>query len=58
MLVLTTLPDRSGSLGHYFFTEQQSDHLQQKTADYSLGGKTRFDDLFSPQTAPAADQNP
>jgi len=29
MLVLTTLPDRSGSLGHYFFTEQQSDHLQQ-----------------------------
>lgn len=57
MLVLTTLPDRSGSLGHYFFTEQQSDHLQQKLLIIRLA-ETRFDDLFSPPTAPAADQNP
>ncbi len=48
MLVLTTSPERSGTLGHYFFTEPQSntDDVRQKMIVIRLA-KTRYDDLFS-----------
>jgi hypothetical protein len=48
MLVITTLPDQSGSLGHYFFTEQQADHLQQKLLIIRLAD-AHSSDLFSPE---------
>jgi hypothetical protein len=53
MLVLTTLPDLPGTLGHYFFTEPQSDAdaVRQKLTIIRLA-QTRYDDLF---TAPAVD---
>jgi hypothetical protein len=57
MLVLTTLPDRPGSLGNFFFTEQQADHTQQKLLVIRLAG-TRYSDLFSPDGPRAADRNP
>jgi len=49
MLVLTTLPDRPGTLGHYFFTEPQAgaDEGRQKLIVIRLA-QTRYDDLFSP----------
>jgi hypothetical protein len=48
MLVLTALPERGGTLGHYFFTEPQgaSDDARQKLIVIRLA-KTRYDDLFS-----------
>jgi hypothetical protein len=48
MLVLTSLPDRPGTLGHYFFTEQQADQKQQKMMIVRLE-QTRFSDLFAEQ---------
>jgi hypothetical protein len=49
MLVLTTLPDRPGTLGHYFFTEPQAgaDEGRQKLIVVRLA-RTRYDDLFAP----------
>jgi hypothetical protein len=46
MMVLTSLPDRPGTLGHYFFTEKQADQMQQKMMIVRLE-QTRFSDLFS-----------
>ena len=54
MLLLTTLPDRSGSLGHYFFTEQQADRVQQRLLIIRLAD-SRCSDLFSPEVARAAE---
>ncbi len=56
MLLLTTLPDRSGSLGHYFFTEQQPDHLQQKLLIIRLSD-TGYSDLFAPDPVQMAEQS-
>jgi hypothetical protein len=51
MLVLTTLPERSGTLGRYFFTEPQSgaDEVRQKLIVIHLA-QSRYDDLFAPHT--------
>ena len=52
MLVLTCMPNRGGTLGHYLFTEPQGDQLQQKLIVVRLA-QSRYDDLFA--TATAAD---
>jgi hypothetical protein len=49
ILVLTSLPDRSGSLGHYFFTEKD-DRLEQKLLLIRLA-HVHNDDLFVPTDA-------
>jgi len=49
MLVLTSLPNRSGSLGHYFFTENTG-HLEQKLLIIRLS-QTQHDGLFDPPDA-------
>jgi hypothetical protein len=60
MLVLGCLPDRQGSLGHYFFTEE-SGRLEQKLLVIRLS-QTQHDGLFNPpappesQSAPAAEE--
>jgi hypothetical protein len=46
MLVLCSLPDRPGSLGHYFFTEKDGKPIQ-KLLVIRLSG-TQRDDLFDP----------
>ncbi len=46
MLVLTSLPNRSGSLGHHFFTENTG-HLEQKLLLIRLS-QTQHDGLFNP----------
>ncbi len=48
MLLLTTFPERGGTLGHYFFTEPQvdTDDARQKLIVIRLA-KTRYDDLFA-----------
>jgi hypothetical protein len=45
MLLVTSLPSRPGSLGHYFFTEQTSGALQQKLLLIRLA-QTQHNDLF------------
>jgi hypothetical protein len=45
MLVVTNLPERSGSLGHYFFTESKSGHAEQKLLLIRLT-ETKSNDLF------------
>jgi hypothetical protein len=53
MLVLTSLPQRSGTLGHYLFTEPRDDQLQQKLLVVRLAD-THYSDLFaSPSLADA-----
>jgi hypothetical protein len=53
MLVLTSLPQRSGTLGHYLFTEPHDDQLQQKLLIVRLAD-THYSDLFaSPSLADA-----
>jgi len=49
MLVVTAMPDCSGTLGHYFFTEPQAgvDNVQQKLIIIRLAN-SRYDDLFAP----------
>jgi len=47
MLVLTSVPQRSGSLGHYLFTEPHDDQLQQKLLIVRLAD-SRSSDLFLP----------
>jgi len=47
MLVLTSLPQRSGTLGHYLFTEPHDDQLQQKLLLVRLAESRRCD-LFLP----------
>jgi hypothetical protein len=53
ILVLTSLPQRSGSLGHYLFTEPRAGHVDQKLLLVRLA-KTKFDDLFAEATQPEA----
>jgi len=48
MLVLSSLPNRPGSLGHRFFTHERSGQLEQKLLVIRLS-QTQHDDLFSPQ---------
>jgi hypothetical protein len=45
MLLVTSLPERQGSLGHYFFTESQSGHLDQKLLVIRLSD-AKYNDLF------------
>jgi hypothetical protein len=45
MLIITSLPQLPGTLGHYFFTEQQADQVQQKLMLVRLD-QTRHSDLF------------
>ncbi len=47
MLILTALPDRPGSLGHYFFTEGEDNRLKQKLLVLRLC-QTQHDDLITP----------
>jgi hypothetical protein len=47
MLVLGSLPNRSGSLGHDFFTEGEDNHLVQKLLVLRLC-QTQHDDLIAP----------
>ena len=46
MLVLTSLPNRQGSLGHHFFTETNG-RLEQKLLIIRLS-QTQHDGLFVP----------
>jgi hypothetical protein len=46
MLIMTSLPDRPGSLGHYFFTEPTSQSLAQKLLIIRLAHAGQ-DELFS-----------
>jgi len=53
ILVLTSLPQRSGTLGHYLFTEPRDDQLRQKLLLVRLAD-THLSDLFaSPSLADA-----
>jgi hypothetical protein len=56
MLVMTSLPNRPGSLGHHFFTEK-NDQLEQKLLVIRLA-QTQHDDLFSPSTPLDLDERP
>jgi hypothetical protein len=51
ILLLSSLPQRPGSLGHYLFTESRSGRLEQKLLMIRLAG-TKFDDLFAQAVAP------
>jgi hypothetical protein len=48
MLLVTSLPHRPGSVGHYFFTEPKSGALEQKLLIIRLS-QTQHDDLFGSQ---------
>ena len=50
MFVISSLPNRAGSLGHYFLTETRSGKLQQKLLIIRLS-QTQHDDLFSDETS-------
>ena len=55
MLVMTGLPNRSGSLGHQFFTENKTGHQKQKLLVIRLA-QTQHDDLVgSSQELPLED---
>lgn len=47
MLIVTSRPDRPGSLGHYFFTEPSGGTTQQKLLVVRLS-QTQRDELFDP----------
>jgi hypothetical protein len=47
MLLVTSLPDRPGTLGNYFFTEQKDGQSQQKLVVIRLA-ESRYSDLFVP----------
>jgi hypothetical protein len=49
MLVMTSLPNRSGSIGHHLFTENDG-RMEQKLLIIRLS-QTQHDDLFSPSEA-------
>lgn len=51
VLLMTAMPKRSGSLGHYMFTESSSGRLDQKLLMIRLA-QTKFDDLFADAVAP------
>jgi hypothetical protein len=46
MLVIASLPERPGTVGHYFLTEQQADQMQQKMMIVRLE-QSRYSDLFA-----------
>ena len=46
MLIVSSLPNRPGSVGHYFFTENEA-RLEQKLLIVRLA-QTQHDGLFSP----------
>ena len=46
MLVLSSLPNRQGSLGHYFFTEEPGGRVEQKLLIVRLS-QTQHDGLFA-----------
>lgn len=48
MIVMSSLPNRTGGLGHHFFTHQSSGKLEQKLLVIRLS-QTQHDDLFSPE---------
>ena len=51
MVILSSLPDRPGSLGHYFFTEGEDNHVEQKL--WCCGSaQTQHDDLVAPPAIP------
>jgi hypothetical protein len=50
-LLLSSLPQRPGSLGHYLFTDPHNGRLEQKLLMIRLAG-TKFDDLFAQAVAP------
>jgi hypothetical protein len=56
MLVLGSLPNRPGSLGHHFFTEDHG-RLEQKLLVIRLA-QTQHDELFSPPEVLALDASP
>ena len=47
MLVISSLPNRTGSLGHYFLTRDSSGDLEQRLLVLRLS-QTQHDDLFAP----------
>ena len=47
MLVISSLPNRTGSLGHYFLTQDSSGDLEQRLLVLRLS-QTQHDDLFAP----------
>jgi len=47
MLILSTLLDRAGSLGHRFFTQNTDGHVEQKLLVIRLA-QTQHDELFDP----------
>ena len=51
MVILSSLPDRPGSLGHYFFTEGEDNHVEQKLLVLRLI-QTQHDDLVAPPAIP------
>jgi hypothetical protein len=55
MIVLGSLPERRGSLGHYFFTEPTGGKLDQKLLIIRLA-QTQYDDLFGSEPATPAEQ--
>jgi hypothetical protein len=54
MLVLSSLPNRRGSLGHYFFTEEK-ERLEQKLLIIRLS-QTQQDGLFNPPETAKAEE--
>lgn len=55
MLLVTSLPHRPGSLGHYFFTEQTAGALEQKLLIIRLA-QTQHDDLFGAEVVASGDE--
>lgn len=51
MVLLTSLPNRPGSLGHHFLTTESSGKLEQKLLIIRLS-QTQHDGLFEPSTLP------
>ena len=51
MVILSSLPNRPGSLGHYFFTEGEDNHVEQKLLVLRLS-QTQHDDLVAPPAIP------
>jgi hypothetical protein len=57
MLVLSSLPNKKGSLGHYFFTEESSGKIDQKLLIIRLS-QTQSNGLFDPpETLPLDQKN-
>ena len=55
MLVISSLPNRGGSLGHYFLTQDSSGNLEQRLLVLRLS-QTQHDDLFAPAEVSPLDE--